>query len=109
MSWISKSVACRFVALLLAMQLLGAAFCLPSLSVAAAGDAVAIGTADHGGEPCHSTQNDCEKALCHPALAASAGAAVVIAPGSHRHLNFSPSFSQFASGPGSPPPLTVSA
>ena len=108
MSRIRHSVAGRFIAILLAMQLLGAAFCLPSMSEVAPSDAVAIETVDHDGDACGSAQNDCHKTLCHPELAASSGA-IAIEPESQRHLTFQRSFAQFASGPDSRPPLSASA
>ena len=108
MSWIRKSYAGRFIAVFMAMQLLAAAFCLPPPSSIGLDDSIAVAVTDHAGEPCGTPENECDKALCHPALAAAMDT-IAIEPNSQLPLTFQQSFAQFASGPDSRPPLSISA
>ena len=108
MDALRASVLGRVIALLLAMQVFGAALCGPVSAAADADETVAVALAEHSGEPCREAEIECHERLCHPALTASVEAVALESVPQHP-LHSDWSFAHHASGPHARPPLPVSA
>ena len=114
--WISKRMACPFVAFCMAMQmLLALTVWSPEIGSsvspanANAGQTMAVAAADTAGHPCHPPENQCHTSPhCNPALPA-VQQSIALAQDREQAVTFHRSFSEFTAPPASRPPLVVSA
>lgn len=114
--WVSKRMACPFVAFCMAMQMLlaltmwapetGASL---SPANATASHAVSAGAADATGHPCDPPENQCHTSPhCNPVLPA-VQQTIALAQDREPAVTFHRSLAELIAAPASRPPLVVSA